>query len=65
MELGTAKLVNYADELPVEAKQRYRSKLDLASGIDPILITAKDGYMPTTPPPMNHRDTIILIAIVE
>ena len=45
------KLANYTHGFPVEAKLRYKSKLELISGVDPC---AKDGHKPATLPPVDH-----------
>ena len=48
-------LSGYTERLPLEAKQRYLSKLQLIGGIDPFCIYAKD-YPQAVPPPVDASD---------
>ena len=58
-----SKFANYTDGLPVEAKLRYRGKLALISGIDPLLISAKDGHMPAPLPPVDAGDIVSYLVL--
>ena len=58
-----ARLANYANGLPVEARLRYKSKLELVNGVDPFLIDAKDGHMPASLPPVDAGDIWLYLVL--
>ena len=58
-----ARLNNYCDGLPVDAKRRYRDKLELISGIHPLCISAKSGYEPATLPPVDAGDLVSYLVL--
>ena len=58
-----AKLEHYYDGLPVEAKRRYRDKLELISGVDPLCINAKSGYDPAALPPVDAGDLVSYLVL--
>ena len=58
-----ARLANYTNGLPVEARLRYKSKLELVNGVDPLLIDAKDGHMPASLPPMDAGDIWLYLVL--
>ena len=55
-------LSGYTERLPLEAKQRYLSKLQLIGGIDPFCIYAKD-YPPAVPPPVDASDLVSYLVL--